>query len=144
MRTQAPMGLCATPGSSGTQSCRWTLLSTMSSIIIHVVTIFAVASIPILKPTHFFKHQWMRSNFSQASLQLDQETGTITVTDNRYFDRETKESESNDIFCILMSWYPDILISWYPDILILVNIMIMMIISSLHHDRWGSGQWWSG
>ena len=30
----------------------------------------------------------------QASLQLDQETGTITVTDNTYFDRETKESES--------------------------------------------------
>ena len=35
-----------------------------------------------------------RSNCWQASLQLDQETGTITVTDNRYFDRETKESES--------------------------------------------------
>ena len=36
----------------------------------------------------------LRPTFSQASLQLDQETGTITVTDNTYFDRETKESES--------------------------------------------------
>ena len=50
---------------------------------------------------------WMRSKFSQASLQLDQETGTITVTDNRYFDRETKESElNNDILLLLQHRHP--------------------------------------
>ena len=45
--------------------------------------------------------------FSQASLQLDQETGTITVTDNRYFDRETKESElNNDLLLLLQHRHP--------------------------------------
>ena len=29
----------------------------------------------------------------QESLRLDPESGTITIADNRYFDRETKESE---------------------------------------------------
>ena len=35
----------------------------------------------------------------QASLQLDQKTGEITITDNRYFDRETKDSKQLTVFC---------------------------------------------
>ena len=124
-RTVAPTGWCATPGSSGMPLCRSVSLY-LSFTNSHHCSQGDVGS-GLNSKNEYFRAPYLpkylcfnmlttvlRPTFSQASLQLDQETGTITVTDNRYFDRETKESESNDKM--------------------IGPMIIFLIIFSLHHD----------